>query len=561
MFEIIHKIGKGSSGYVYKALNKKDKKIYAIKQSLSPENDELLKNEIVIYQKLKNECPNIIHFYDYFQANNESGQTCLCMQIEYCPYGSIREIIKKGIKKNIFINELEISAIIYMVLKSLVFIHKNNLIDRDIKGRNILVDNDGNIKLCDFGICKSYHKNNMRHLRGGSPYWMAPEVLNKEEYDQSIDLWALGITCIELAEHEPPYFKLSPKDVMKQIIKSPPKGLNNKSIWSHEFNNFISCCLNVNRFKRPSAEELLKHDFITMIDNKNLNRKLLILQFLSKCGYKVLYNRKVKIKPLLNGNSKNNIKIFKNKFLYQKKGLADEGKKNGRLFKSQIHTYNMSSLINKTYQNFERNNNRSNRIFNIKNIDKKRERNSRISLKCSSVFNKKHFIRYKSLEKDLDKLENKIKPMNNSLTTNLIHDRNNQIITRTTSDSYNKHYLTLENNSQNSVNNISNYNEILTERRSKNFTNIYLKNNKLKNLFGREIEDNFDEKYEFLEEDNEENNENENENENEKNKIIDDEIQKLLKQRDMEINSIILKYKDKMDKMKKEQNKTSIENE
>jgi serine/threonine protein kinase len=126
MFEIIHKIGKGSSGYVCKALNKKDKKIYAIKQSLSPENDDLIKNEIAIYQKFKNECPNIIHFSDYFQANNESGQTCLCMQIEYCQYGSIREIIKKGKKMNIFINELEISAIIYMVLKSLVYIHKNN---------------------------------------------------------------------------------------------------------------------------------------------------------------------------------------------------------------------------------------------------------------------------------------------------------------------------------------------------------------------------------------------------------------------------------------------------
>ena len=326
MFEIIQRIGKGSSGYVYKALNKKDKKVYAIKQSLSPENDELLKNEIAIYQKFKNECPNIIYFYDYFKANNESGETCLCMQIEYCQYGSIREIIKKGKKKNIFINELEISSIIYMVLNSLVYIHKKNLIDRDIKGRNILVDKEGTIKLCDFGICKPFHKNNMKHLRGGSPYWMAPEVLNKEEYDQTIDIWALGITCIELAEHEPPYFKLSPKEVMKQIIKAPPKGLNNKSKWSKEFNDFVTSCLNINRFKRPSAEELLKHDFITMIDNKNLNRKLLILQFLSKCGFKILYNRKIKISPLLNGNSPNN---NNNKILYHKKGLSYIRTKNG----------------------------------------------------------------------------------------------------------------------------------------------------------------------------------------------------------------------------------------
>ena len=558
MFEIIHKIGKGSSGYVYKALNKKDKKIYAIKQSLSPENDELLKNEIAIYQKFKNECPNIIYFYDFFQANNESGQTCLCMQIEYCQYGSIREIIKKGKKKNIFINELEISAIIYMVLKSLVYIHKNNLIDRDIKGRNILVDKDGNIKLCDFGICKTYHKNNMKHLRGGSPYWMAPEVLNKEEYDQTIDIWALGITCIELAENEPPYFKLSPKEVMKQIIKSPPKGLNNKSKWSNEFNDFISCCLNVNRFERPSAEELLKHDFITMIDNKNLNRKLIILQFLSKCGYKVLYSRKIKIAPILNGNLTNSNNLYKSKILYHKKGLDDYRKRNGRMFSSQIHTNNITTIINKTCENFEKNNKSNNKLISIEHIEKKDRRERRISLKCSSVFNKKIYIRCRSLEKDIDKFENKIKPLNNNMTSNSLYKRNNKIIRRTTSDSYNKNCLTLENNSLNSAHSIgninsNNLNENISERRDNNYLKTFLKTKRMKSIIGREIEDNFDEKYEFLEEDNDDEDEN---NQNGKNKIIDDEIQKLLKQRDMEINNIMLKYQDKMDKMKKEQNKT-----
>ena len=302
MFEIINKIGKGSSSYVFKAINKNDKKVYAIKQSLSQDDDELLKNEIKVYQKFNNNCPYITKFYDYFRANNMNDKTCLCMQIEYCQYGSIRDIIKRGKRENISINELEISSIIYMILQSLVFIHKNNFIDRDIKGRNILVNIEGIVKLCDFGICKTYHKDNMKHIRGGSPYWMAPEVLNKEEYDQTIDIWALGITCIELAENEPPYFKLSPKEVMKQIIKLPPNGLNDKSKWSNEFNDFISCCLTVDRFKRPSAEELLKHDFITMIDKKNLNRKLIILQFLSKCGYKVLYSRKIKITPIINGN-------------------------------------------------------------------------------------------------------------------------------------------------------------------------------------------------------------------------------------------------------------------
>ena len=557
MFEIIHKIGKGSSGYVYKAINKKDKNIYAIKQSLSPDNDELIKNEITIYQKFKNECPNIIHFYDYFKANNESGQTCLCMQIEYCQYGSIREIIKKGKKKGIFINEIEISAIIYMVLKSLEFIHKNNLIDRDIKGRNILIDRNGIIKLCDFGICKPYHKNKMKNLRGGSPYWMAPEVLNKEEYDQTIDIWALGITCIELAEHEPPYFKLSPKEVMKQIIKCPPKGLNNKLKWSLEFNDFISSCLNIDRFKRPSAEELLKHDFITNLEKKNLNRKLVILQFLSKCGFKVLYSRKIKLAPLSNGNLVN----YNNKKLYHKKGLVDIRKKNGKLFCSQIGT-NYKNLNNKTCDNFDHN--RSSKLLDNENNDsikEKREKERRISLNSSGVFAKKVFMRCRSMEKEIDKFENRIRN-NSSLRTNLIYKRNNKILNISTSEHRHnglngyKHYLTLENNSINSAssfNNINNKNLLYDNSMDKK--NQFLKNFLKEKNLGR-LRNNFDEKKEeVLEEEDED----EDDEKKEKDKILDDEIKELLKQRDIEINNIMLKYQDKMDKMKKKQNRNTIE--
>ena len=531
MFEIVHRIGKGSSGYVYKALNKKDKNIYAIKQSLSPENDDLLKNEITIYQRLKNGCPNIIHFYDYFKANNESGQTCLCMQIEYCQYGSIREIIKKGRKKNIFINESEISSIIYMVLKSLIYIHNNNLIDRDIKGRNILVDKEGTIKLCDFGICKPYHKNNMKHLRGGSPYWMAPEILNKEEYDKTIDIWALGITCIELAENEPPYFNLSPKEVMKQIIKSPPKGLNIKEKWSKEFNDFISCCLNVDRFKRPSAEELLKHDFITNIEKKNINRKLLILQFISKCGYKVLYNRKIKITPLLNGNINNN-----NKILYHKKGL-DTKNKSGRMFNSQIHSVS-NNINNRTCENFE-NNNSANKF--IENKNKNNNKAKKISLKYSGIFSKKILSRCRSLEKEINKFE-KIK-RNNNIRTNILTKRPSNILGHTLSNGY-KHYLTLETNSLSSVNSISNINnnnylDNSNEKKNNIFKSI-AKDKKFRNFIGRESDENFDEKYEFLEEDSEKYDEK-----------IDEGIKELLKQRDIEINKIMLKYQDKMDKLHK----------
>jgi serine/threonine protein kinase len=302
MFEAIQLIGKGSSCKVYTVLSKSDNKLYAIKESSSKENEDIIKNEVSIFKQLNNESPYIIHFYDFFKGKNEHNKPCLCIQLEYCEYGNIREILKKGKKLGITITEVEISAIIYMVLQGINFIHKKNLVNRDIKGRNILVGKNGSVKLCDFGICRKYIENDMKKFRGGSPYWMAPEILKKEEYTQNIDIWALGITCIELAEYEPPYSKYSPDEVLKKIIKNPPKGLNNPDNWSYEFNDFVKKCLELDKNKRPFSDELLKHEFITNLDKKNINRNLIIYKFLNKCGYKVLYNRKERIHKNINLN-------------------------------------------------------------------------------------------------------------------------------------------------------------------------------------------------------------------------------------------------------------------
>ena len=302
MFEAIQLIGKGSSCKVYTVLSKSDNKLYAIKESSSKENEDIIKNEVSIFKQLNNESPYIIHFYDFFKGKNEHNKPCLCIQLEYCEYGNIREILKKGKKLGITITEVEISAIIYMVLQGINFIHKKNLVNRDIKGRNILVGKNGSVKLCDFGICRKYIENGMKKFRGGSPYWMAPEILKKEEYTQNIDIWALGITCIELAEYEPPYSKYSPDEVLKKIIKNPPKGLNNPDNWSYEFNDFVKKCLEIDKNKRPFSDELLKHEFITNLDKKNINRNLIIYKFLNKCGYKVLYNRKERIHKNINLN-------------------------------------------------------------------------------------------------------------------------------------------------------------------------------------------------------------------------------------------------------------------
>ena len=280
-------IGKGSSSYVYKIINLLNNKIYALKESLSKEVEFLFKNEISIFKQFKNECPYIVEFYNYLLLPNQIN-----LELEYCQYGSLRDLLKKSKKKKIHLNEYEISSIIYMVLKGLNFMHKKSLINRDIKCKNILVNKEGVAKLCDFGISQIYKKDIYPRHKAGSPYWMAPELINMEKYDKSIDIWSLGITCIELAEFEPPYINYDKSQALIKIKKCPPKGLSEPEKWSHEFNDFVSKCLNVDRFERPTCEELLEHEFIKMIDKKRLNRQLLVLQFLSRVGCQVLYNKK-----------------------------------------------------------------------------------------------------------------------------------------------------------------------------------------------------------------------------------------------------------------------------
>lgn len=491
--EVIGKIGKGSSGNVYQAIDQKTKKIYALKQSTSKENDEILKREGGIYEIFNNDSPYIVKFYNILKSKNEENKKCIYLLLEYCHFGSIREIIKRGKKKNIQITETEISSIIYMVLKGIQFIHSKNLIDRDIKGRNILINNEGEVKLCDFGICRPYNKNQMKNLRGGSPYWMAPEILKKEEYGPNIDIWALGITCIEMAEYEPPYSKLSPNDVIKKIIKSPPKGLNNPYNWSKEFNDFVSLCLEIDKNKRPLSDELLKHDFITKIDKKKLNRKLIILQFLSRYGYKIIYNKKTKLIESSSNlfktnriNNKNNEEIYN--FLYKKLNHNSSLEK--------INKHNISNSGSSL--NINTNNTSSYNLNNLANNEQKEGR-YKISNRCSSISNKRIYLRTRSVERE---------------------------------QSFNKkdNYINYD------------YKPFLTSGNEKNGYSSE-KNKKYGPNNIRIITNSINEKSESII--------NEEDEYYDKEKIIDDEIKNLMKERNNKINDIILKYEDKIMKMKK----------
>ena len=149
---------------------------------------------------------------------------------------------------------------------------------RDIKGANILLTEDGDVKLADFGVSAQITQTmSKRKSFIGTPYWMAPEVAAVERkggYNHQCDIWAVGITAIELAELQPPMFDLHPMRALFLMSKSgfKPPQLKDKSRWSPNFHHFVKVALTKNPKKRPSAERLLLHPFVHQSD---LNRKLM----------------------------------------------------------------------------------------------------------------------------------------------------------------------------------------------------------------------------------------------------------------------------------------------
>ena len=250
-------IGRGKFGIVYKGYNIKTKQIYAIKVlNLDSDSDEVedVQREIQFLASLK-QMPNITRYYGSYLQN-----TSLWIIMEYCAGGSLRSLLRPG-----KIDEKYIGVIMRELLIALSFIHKDNIIHRDIKAANVLISNDGSVKLCDFGVAAQLNQaSNRRQTMAGTPYWMAPEVImDGVYYDTKADIWSLGITAYEIATGNPPYCEIEALRVMQLITKSTPPRLEGKS-YSPALKEFIALCLDEDANERPTADDLLKSKFIKL---------------------------------------------------------------------------------------------------------------------------------------------------------------------------------------------------------------------------------------------------------------------------------------------------------
>lgn len=252
-------LGSGSFGKVYRGHHNETGDMCAIKEveivaddPRSKECAKQLAQEIALLSMLRH--PNILHYKGSEMVNGES----LYIYLELVSGGSIYRLLQEF---NTFAEPV-IRRYTRQILLGLQFLHAKNTVHRDIKCANILVDQDGRVKLADFGMAKLIGKETAPLSFKGSPYWMAPEVIlqNNTGYECAVDIWSLGCTVIEMASGKPPWHQYEGYAAMFKVMNCHevpiPKSL------SPIGQNFVSLCLQRDPAKRPSATMLLEHPFV-----------------------------------------------------------------------------------------------------------------------------------------------------------------------------------------------------------------------------------------------------------------------------------------------------------
>ncbi|KAI8836794.1 serine/threonine-protein kinase 3 [Chytriomyces cf. hyalinus JEL632] len=248
------KLGEGSYGTVHKALHARSGTTVAVK-ILPVGGADITQSIKEISFMTGIQSPFVVEYHGSYLRDTE-----LWIVMEYCGAGSISDLMETC---NMTLSEDQISVVCRYVLKGLAYMHSLRKIHRDIKAGNILINTKGESKLADFGVSGQLSEATMkRQTVIGTPFWMAPEVIQEVGYGTQADIWSLGITCIEMADGRPPYADIHPMRAIFMIPSKPPPHLEDEERYSKVFRQFVARCLTKDPKLRPGAEELLNDPFV-----------------------------------------------------------------------------------------------------------------------------------------------------------------------------------------------------------------------------------------------------------------------------------------------------------
>ncbi|XP_072378886.1 neither inactivation nor afterpotential protein C [Diabrotica undecimpunctata] len=270
-YEISDIVGYGVYGKIYIAIDiQASKKKVAIKcQKYETGCKEFVEEEYKILKDFSSHI-NIVDFYGIFKKSNE-----IWFVLEPCEGGSVIDLVNRLFAKNRRMVEEHIAYVIKETVRGLIYLHENKIVHRDLKGNNILLTKEGEVKICDFGLSKIRNQmDEMLSVILGSPSWMAPEIVGVgtkkiSGYNDRVDVWSLGITAIELAEGKAPYEGMNPSRALFQIVANPPPTLRKVSTWTENFHDFIGECLVKDFEYRPCMMEIIEHPFLEEIPENN----------------------------------------------------------------------------------------------------------------------------------------------------------------------------------------------------------------------------------------------------------------------------------------------------
>ncbi|KAJ4293639.1 hypothetical protein N0V90_008923 [Kalmusia sp. IMI 367209] len=265
-YQVLEELGSGSFGKVFKAIEKATGETVAIKLiDLEESTDELadIQAEITLLGTCKS--PYVTEYKTSFVRGVK-----LWIVMEFLGGGSALDLMSPGP-----FSEAHIAIVCRELLLGLEYLHNTGKIHRDIKAANVLLTDMGKVKLADFGVAAQLtNLKSQRMTFVGTPYWMAPEVIQEAGYDFKADIWSLGITAMELAMGAPPHSGSHPMKILFTIPKNPAPRLEGDQ-WSKDFKDFVAQCLIKDPDRRASAKELLRHRFILRAGKVEAMRELI----------------------------------------------------------------------------------------------------------------------------------------------------------------------------------------------------------------------------------------------------------------------------------------------